>query len=147
MHGGIMKKILLLLVSVGFCFGQTPEDTTIGQYPIDSTTGEVNYSNVAKIEGMSKADIYTKTKNWITASLKSADNMIQLDDTDMNQITSTGTIILDDIRLPYKQKMYCKAYLNFKFIVKIKEGRIKYTVSNFIITYSPIYKNIPERYI
>jgi hypothetical protein len=115
--------------------------TVKAQFPKDSTTGKVKYSGIVDLSGSSKEKIYKKAKAWIVSTLKSADNIIELDDVNMDKLVATGTTIVDSLKLPYvyKDSFSRNSYINFKFIILIKEGRLKYTVENFILYYTDSY--------
>ena len=84
------------------------------------------------MEGISKKDIYEKSKSWAIKNFKSADNLTKLNDSDFNELIVSGTVKIDSVRLPYLFKQYSKnSYLNFKLIIKCKDGKYKYEIENF----------------
>ena len=127
----------LLVFSVALTMLLLPQLVT-AQFPIDSATGKVKYVGIVNLQGISKEDIYKKSKSWIVSTLKSADNMTELDDANKERLVGTGTIIIDSLRMPYMfAKQYSKmVYLNFKIIILIKENKLKYSIENILLYYT-----------
>ena len=105
------------------------------QLPTDPETGKVLFTGVVDLPNQTKETIHKKAKLWITSTLKSGDNMTELNDENSNQVVGTGNLLLDS--LPLYNKYYSKsAILNFKFIVFCKDNKLKYSVENFLLHYS-----------
>ena len=135
-----MKEIFtLLLTTLTFSI-------CLAQFPIDSETGEVKYLDVVELPNLNKQEIYKKVKFWMVSTLKSEDNMVELEGSNSEQIIGTGNIIIDSIWVYKKRKnIYRNANLNFKFIVFIKDGKLRYSFENFFCTLrSGLQINIPE---
>jgi hypothetical protein len=128
------KKTILMTIVAMLCTFST--QLVKAQVPIDSTTGQVKYTEVIQVKDASKEKIYKKAKTWIASNFKSSDNMTETDDVNFEKLVGTGTLIVDSLRLPYWGKSYAKrAYINFKFIVFIKDGKCKYGIENFMLYY------------
>jgi uncharacterized protein with TBP-like fold DUF4468 len=132
-----LKKLTLLLFSFLSISSQA-------QFPTNEK-GEVEYSEVITLEGLTKKQIYDKAKLWIVSTLKSGDNMVELSGDNSDQIVGTGNIILDDLKTGYSRNKRDHIYtpsLNFKFIVFCKDGRFKYELSNIVFHYTWIFNSI-----
>lgn len=105
------------------------------QFPIDPETQKIKYSEVVEFDGMTKEQLYQKAKLWIVSTLKSGDNMVELDGTSSDQVVGTGNLLLDSVHNYNIDRAYTKGQLNFKFIVFCKDGRLKYSVENFLFSY------------
>jgi len=114
--------------------------TANAQFPIDSESSSVVYTDVIELSDMDKATIFEKAKFWMISTLKSGDNMVELDGSSSDKIVGTGNIVLDKLQFGIlKEKntsMYSNAILNFKFIVLVKDNKIKYIVKNFDLVFS-----------
>lgn len=119
----LLISISLLLISLN----------CISQIPIDEKTGEVVYTGVIQVEGLSSKELLDKSKFWMVSTLKSGDNMVELSGDNQSNIVGTGNIAVDSIKT-YLWIMN-SAYLNFKFIVFCKDGRVKYSVENISLNY------------
>lgn len=134
-----MRKLLFIffilsVVASNNAFAQKGKNDvkTVTAIPKDSITGKFKYEELIKADGISQMDIYERAKNWIVRTLKSSDNVVNLDDENKAQITATGNILLHD------QIGFCAftdLVLNFKYSVYCKEGRYKVIVDNFILSY------------
>ena len=110
-----------------------------GQMKRDVQTNEIKYSEVVTLPGLSKEEIYSRAKLWVVSTLKSGDNMVELSGSNSDQIVGTGNLNLDSVRLTLNGGLLSKdAKLNFKFIIFTKEGRLKYSVENFSLTYKDV---------
>jgi hypothetical protein len=126
-----MKHLVTLLTLILFC------STAFGQFPKDEETGKVVYTEVVELPGMDKKAIYDKAKLWIVSTLKSGDNMVELEGSNSDQIVGTGNVLLDSIKLHSKKNMKylsSDASLNFKFLVHCKDGKLKYSIENFLLS-------------
>ncbi len=127
-----MKTIIIILSALLFSLNVN------AQLPIDEETGKVVFTDVVQLEGMTKKQIYDKAKLWIVSTLKSGDNMVELGGTNSDQIIGTGNLALENIVMGGYFKVVDPS-LNFKFIIFIKDGRLKYKVSNFTFNYKYFY--------
>ena len=130
------KKIFKLFFTIFFIFVAI-NIVKAQEFPKDKETGLVVYEGVVDFPDMTQKEIYTKAKSWIITTLKSSDKMTELDDENYKQIVGTGTILLDSLLLPDARNGFSEeALLNFKFIVFCKEGRLKYSIENFLLIYT-----------
>jgi len=126
------KKTFLTIIFLATNF--LPFQLVKAQFPIDAETGQVKFTAVIELPGIAKDKIYNKAKLWVTSTLKSSDNIIDLSTPDL--IVATGNILLDSIRVSCKTCFAENAALNFKFLVFCKDGKYKYSLENFILHYS-----------
>jgi hypothetical protein len=119
-----MKKILLTLLILSVILSSQAQTM-----PINEESGEIEYQEVVLLDSKSKDEIYQNAKTWMLSTLKSSDNMTQLDDQEKNQLIGNGTLMLD------KRSGMIDCMVNFKIIIKIKEGRYQYTINNFLHFY------------
>ena len=65
--------------------------------------------------------------------------MVELSGSNLDQIVGTGNVSLDSVKLYVKSDVYSQdANLNFKFLVFCKDGRFKYSLENFTLTYKDV---------
>ena len=134
------KSLLFIFFTVIFIL---TSHSGSAQFPIDTETGKVKFTGIIDLSG-SKDKIYKKAKLWIVSTLKSGDNMVELGGDNSDQIIGTGNILIDSLKFQFEKKYYAReAHLNFKFIIFCKDNKLKYSVENFILTYSYSYdKNV-----
>ncbi len=128
-------KIRTVLLTGFFFFALLTDLQAQAQIPKDSVNNVYSYQGVVKVDSATKQQLYFKAKAWILKTLKSTDNIVELDDKEFNSITASGTIIMNKIggNGPFSSSLD-DAKLNFKVIVQFKEGKLKYAFENF--TYS-----------
>jgi len=115
------KPILFMLLSATIVinsYGQT-------QLPKDPETGSYAYQGKIQVDSVSKQTLYLNAKSWVVRTLKSSDNMLELDDKEFNTLVASGTVILDNDASGNDRK------LNFKLAVAFKDGKFKYSFENF----------------
>ncbi|MEO1054355.1 MAG: DUF4468 domain-containing protein, partial [Bacteroidota bacterium] len=86
--------VLLVLPSITYCQSGLPRDEH----------DRVVFTEVVKVELLSKNEIYKKAKLWIVSTLKSGDNMVELDGTSSDQIIGTGNLLLDKFSMLYPNR-------------------------------------------
>jgi hypothetical protein len=99
------KAIIISAMLVFFAFGSKAQS----QPPKDPATGAYIYQDVVIVDSATKQQLYTKAKSWILKTLKSGDNIIQLDDKHFNSITGSGTIIMNKIGTGFMSYSYDNA--------------------------------------
>lgn len=100
-----MKKLLILsiLLTNTFAFSQTINNDKNGYYEI------------IKVDSLSKAQIYNRSKEWIALNYKSANDVIQFD-------TKDQIIVKGVFKIPYLTYEYT---YNHSLIMYFKENRFK----------------------
>lgn len=124
-----MKKQLLTLIATAItslCFAQKEIKVIV---PIDSSTKEVEYSAIIKVEGISKDELYNRAKEWFVITYNSAQDVLQMDDKSAGKIIGKGTS-----SGKYKFMMSnTDYYLNYTLSVTVKDGRYRYEFSQFTV--------------
>lgn len=130
----ILSVLVIIVLANSNATAQLPENDM----------GEIVFSDVVEITNMTKKQLHEKSKSWILSTLKSADNMVGLagEGNDYSEIVATGNLFIDKMEYDWHQQ-YGKRLkrdvsnisLNFKFIVKFKEGRLKYSIENLLLSY------------
>lgn len=114
----------LLFVSIAFGQNETPN------LPIDSSSGKITYSEVVTLKDtVSKNELFSRAKICFVHLFKNSNNVIQNEDKEAGNIIGKGNI-----------KVYARAlgtnydggYVNFTLSIAIKDGRYKYTITDFV---------------
>jgi hypothetical protein len=112
-----MKKLLMGALSCAMvfgCFSQTIEQNENGVY--ETIT-------VLEFEGMSKADIFSKSVEWVALNYKNADKVTKLQDSNSGKIILKGNFSTD---------LYLKqGWINHTMIIECKDGKMRVTFTNF----------------
>lgn len=117
-----MKKVICLFIIIFSSLHTFSQETLIDILPLEN--GEVIYTDVLEVEGLSKDELYNLAKKWVVLKYKSANHVIQLDDKDNGIIIGKGNFAIDY----YSRKPTIEHTLQ----IETKDGRYKYTISNFI---------------
>jgi len=117
-----MKKLLLALLLLPFI--AVSQEINI---PIDTTAQKISYSEVVKVDGATKDQLYTRSREWFARTFKSAKDVLQMDDRAAGKVIDKG----------YTQGSFVMLLSAMKFdiwyTVSItgKDGRYRYEVSDF----------------
>jgi hypothetical protein len=92
--------------------------------------GLVVYTNVIKVDGVTKDQLYNRAKIFFVKNYKSANDVIQLDDKETGQIVGKGIIkVIHNTELiggPFEAKF------SHTLSVTVKDGRYKYEFTNLV---------------
>lgn len=79
----VLFTAIILIHSI-LMFAQLP------QFPIDSTTGRICYTNIIQIDSVPKEELMGRAAEWIALHYKSATDVIKLDDRTRGKIVAKG---------------------------------------------------------
>lgn len=89
----------------------------------DDITGKYQAQSIIQMDTLKKDLLFTKAKEWITLNYKSANDVIQLADKESSKIIVKGN---------FKTFMAMKeGRLGHTLVLDFKDGRIRYTYSDF----------------
>lgn len=127
-----MKKILLVvlsLLSVSPALQAKDDDYKV-VVTKNETSGNYAYEEVINVEGIAKEEMFKRAKSWVIANLKTDDNNIRFDETNMN-IINTATIVLKAAH-GFNWAL-THALVNFKLNIQFKDGRYKFVFDNIVV--------------
>lgn len=127
------KTILTTILAMTFLLSS---QMVKAQFPLDPETGKVQFTGVIDMPGMTKDALLKKAKFWLVTTLKSSDNMVDLNGTNTDHIVGAGNIYLDSIALNRGNDFANSGNLSFKFILYFKDNKLKYSLENFFLQYS-----------
>lgn len=94
--------------------------------------GKIDYSEVVKLDSLGSAALYSKAKLFIADAFKSGKDVMQVDDRDTKTVVAKGLIPVEAKGFAYVLKMNVR----FKTMIQAKDGRYKYSFTDFIGEYS-----------
>lgn len=121
-----MKTLVLILVSI----------SALAQMPLDSSTHKFTYTGVVEVPGATKEEIYLRAHSWFVSYYKNADAVIQLQDKEAGRIIGKG-------RFGVVWQMGIERLVRHTVQIDIKEGRFRYSISNFMVYFSSFYDEFP----
>jgi hypothetical protein len=115
-----MKRLFLLLfIAPAFSYSQN--------VPIDSLTNKIVFSEVVKVDSVSKDELYTRAREWFAKTFKSAQDVLQMDDKESGKLIGKGS----SKGVNHLQLSTNSFYLNYMISITIKDGRYRYEVTDF----------------
>jgi len=116
-----LQFIIILLVSIK-CYSQT-------HLPIDSTTGKINYTEVVKVDSISKTELFSRAKMWFAKAFVSSQDVVQNAD-------EANTVIFGKANFTGYTKalgmIFEQGIISFNLNIACKDGRYKYCFTDFV---------------
>ncbi len=112
-----LNTFLLVLCSL-ISYSQDIEDN--GSVP--------TLTEIVKVEGVSKEELYNRAKVWFVRNFKSAKNVIQLDDKVAGKIIGKGNIPYD--APAFNPGTNFSGYFELMLTVELKDGRFRYSIED-----------------
>lgn len=122
---GGMKTFLF-----GFCLclslpvaAQTP-----APLPVDSLTHKITYTGVVLVAGASKAELYSRAREWFAATFGSSKAVLEMDDREAGKLIGKAYAQFDFSGV-FGQSLPWAMWRVIK--VEVKDGRYRYTLDGF----------------
>lgn len=97
-------------------------------FPVDSATGRIVYTDVVSVPGVSQADLYARAFEWMAKVYNSSKSVIELNDREAGKIIGKGAI---PVRLKGSKVTNSAGVVGYTVSVFCKEGRYKYVLTDF----------------
>jgi hypothetical protein len=117
-------KRLLPLILMQFSISSFSQHIVLSRNP---ETNIIEYTELVKVDSaITKDQLFSKAKEWIAISFKSANDVIQMDD-------KVNGIIIAKGNIPVNGGLYLdNSRIDFTLKIQVKDGRYKYWFNNFI---------------
>lgn len=126
-----MKNIrycILLGTATFFLTSSTFGQKDTPNFPIDSLTAKIVYSDVIHVDTLAKKqELFSKVREWFAKAYKSSTNVIQMEDKESGKIVGKALM-----QVYYKNRP--NGYINYTLSIQVKDGRYKYEVTDFYHT-------------
>lgn len=86
-----------------------------GLFPRDDA-GRIRLQEVAAVDGISAAELYSRAKAWAALTYKSGKDVVQLDDKEAGRLVVKGNL----------------GRLRHTVVIEVKDGRYRYTISGLL---------------
>lgn len=132
-------KTVLLLCALCLSLGAAGQVAPLPSLPTDSLTHKITYQGVVQVPGASQLELYSRAREWFAATFGSSKAVLEVDDRESG-------------------KLIGRAYAQFEFSggfgptvpwamwrtikVETKDGRYRYTITNFMLGNSVTSLNI-----
>lgn len=120
-----MKLLLFVLLLPLFSFSQTDSIPR-------NAEGRYEYTGVVNVDSASADKLYSNAKLFIVEAFKSGKDVTQLNDDDAKTVAGSGN---DKIVTKGMAGSAIDKRIKFRIFIQCKEGRYKYTINNFEISF------------
>jgi len=118
-----MKRILLVIILM------LPIIAHAQTVPIDSATNKVLYTEVIKVDGVLKDELYTRAREWFAKTFRSAQSVLQMDDKDAGKIIGKGAASSS-----FKYMIASIDFLlKYTISIAVKDGRYRYEITDISV--------------
>ena len=130
-----MKRLIFLFIF--FVTTNVAYNQSFNSVTVDSTNGNIVFSEVIIIDSTNKNELYSRAREWFALTFNSADAVLQMDDRESGKLIGKALqyIFIPTALSTVKVKMY------YTISIYVKENRYKYLISNIT------YKMLPSEYV
>ena len=124
-----MNKLFLLLACYCLSFKVAGQTVWKNPLPVDSVTHRVSYSGVVEVPGATKAELYSRAREWFANTFGSSKAVLEMDDRESGKLIGNANA---ETSIDYGGILGTAPTRLWRTIrVEIKEGRYRYTFTNF----------------
>ena len=123
-----MKKLIVLFLFPIFTLSaQTEYDYQYENlYLPKDEKGNVVYSDIVDVPGLSGDQLYTSARIWFLEKFKSSKDVIQYEEREAGIVAGNGIMTVDDMALGY----LIQTKISFSIRIETKDERFRYQISN-----------------
>tara|TARA_B110000003_G_C16579066_1_gene507321 strand:- start:628 stop:1161 length:534 start_codon:yes stop_codon:yes gene_type:complete len=108
-------------------FGQETESEPLYKMDItDSKTNLITFEEVIPVEGVSSTELYSELKEWFVTRFNNAEGVLHMDDRESGKLIGKTFTNIQVGSLDVRRT-------EFTIKILIREGRIKYTLTDFVM--------------
>ena len=115
------KRTLVLLVCV--------LATTVYAAELPTSEEPLAFTDVVKVDDVSASELYMRAKLWFAASFVDSKNVLEVEDKDAGILVGKGAISYEPV--VYQASTLVRGRIQFEVRVLVKDGRYKYSLSDF----------------
>lgn len=119
-----MKNLLTVIFLHGISIGMNAQILPLNEF------GKVEYTEVVKIDSTTQNLLFSSAQKWFVETFKNAKDVIQVENRENGEIIGKGTFHIQTNRFGYSA--IGLGVVRFQVQVDVKDGRYKYSFSNFI---------------
>ncbi len=106
-----------------------PAETTAASAPAPDPNSPLEFSDVVQVEGVSTTELYTRAKLWFAEAFRDSKHVLEVEDKEAGLLVGKGTMPYEPSSIMQSGGM--KGHISFTVKIMIKDGRYKYSISNF----------------
>jgi hypothetical protein len=121
-----MRNLFLFIIFLFISNVVIAQDKLLGILPLKN--GKVTYSDEIQLQGVSKDEIYTRTKHWFINTYSSGKDVIQLDDKENGEIIGKACF-KEKWPLSFYTSMSVNVWKTIK--IQIQNNHVRFEISDF----------------
>jgi hypothetical protein len=143
----LFEKVVTMTFCLIFSLFANKAEVMMKSLPKDSTTGMISYQEIVRVDSSVTKDVlYASAKDWFANAFRSAKDVIQMEDKENAKLIGKGNLT---VSIPMVGPDYSR--VDFTVTIQAKDGRYKYTVTNFVSFYGNLedtkaHKWVPAMY-
>ena len=115
-----MKNLLTTAILALCVAGATAQELQM-----DSTTGKWMYRGIVKVDSVGSSELFDRANEWIARSYRSANAVVQYSSKEDGKVVAKGN-----------WPGLFGAYFEHILIIETKDGRLRYTYTDFVSVYN-----------
>ena len=127
----MLKQNFILVTISLLSFLSTNGQSLLPEFPIDSLTGKITYTDVVVIDSITEpTKLFSIAREWFAKSYNSSNHVIQMEDKENGKLIGRATI-----PVTYTGSFNTHwegGYIDYTIALYFKQGRYKYEISDFI---------------
>lgn len=116
--------VAVLLIAMSASSAGSRSKSKVPDLPRDPKTGIITYQDVVEVEDVDALELQGRAAAWAARSYRSSNDAVQLDDRDGARIIIKGIFVV-----PWY--MISTSHVQYTLTFEFKDGRYRYTVSDF----------------
>lgn len=118
-----MKKVLIIF----FFFPLLSFSQEIN-WPIDKETNKITFTEIVNVDSATKNDLYLRAREWFAKIYNDSKEVMQVDDKEAGKIYGKAAT---SVNVTQMGTSYDFGSVHYDITVIVKDGRYKYTLTNF----------------
>jgi hypothetical protein len=123
-------RIILLLTCLLWATVASAQ-SALKTLPTDSASGKIAYQAVVMVPGASKAELYSRAREWVATEFRSAKDVVQMDDKEAGKLVARGFVPKRIGSVSARPSAGNQFWRTIK--IYVKDGRYRYEITDFAI--------------
>lgn len=126
-----MKQILTIVLSLiglsNLCYSQNIKNIELPYCLYTNESKMFVYDTVINVAGVSKDELYKRSKDWVISTVRTSDKTVIFDDQGLNEIRTDVTL-----GIPIQMGT---SDINFKLSIYLKDNKVRFVTESFQMHY------------
>ena len=114
-------------------FLSTNGQSLLPEFPIDSLTGKITYTDVVVIDSITEpTKLFSIAREWFAKSYNSSNHVIQMEDKENGKLIGRASFKVFFHQGLFNKNPWDGGYIDYTIALYFKKGRYKYEITDFI---------------